>query len=30
MIKKPYQEVYIIDFGLCKKYIVNGRHIALK
>lgn len=30
MVKSPYQEIFIIDFGLCKKYIVNDRHISLK
>ena len=30
MLKKPYDEIFIIDFGLCKKYLVNGRHISIK
>ena len=30
MVKSPYQEIYIIDFGLCKKYLNNNRHIPMK
>lgn len=30
MLKAPYQEIFIIDFGLCKKYVVNNRHIPMK
>ena len=30
MLKKPYDQIHIIDFGLCKKYRTNGRHIAFK
>lgn len=30
MVKTPYQEIFIIDFGLCKKYLNNNRHITMK
>lgn len=30
MIKSPYNQVAIIDFGLCKKYVLNNRHIFMK
>lgn len=30
MLRKPYDQIYAIDFGLCKKYLLNGRHIPNK
>lgn len=30
MLRSPFQEVFIIDFGLCKKYLINNRHIPMK
>jgi hypothetical protein len=30
MLKNPYQYIYIIDLGLCKKYLLNNRHINEK
>ena len=30
MLKEKNNQIYIIDFGLCKKYLVNGRHIPIK
>lgn len=30
MVRSPYQQIFIIDFGLCKKYLHNNRHITLK
>ena len=30
MLKAPYDQIYLIDFGLCKKYQKNTIHIPLK